>query len=206
MTLRLRPMRSSDIAAVVEIDRLSFDAPWSAQSYQFEINESNYSYMLVFETVAETPQANNSLTRFMRSLGVMPAPQAAILSYGGLWNIADEAHISTIATHPLYRGKGYGEVALAAMVRRSFGLKAAYVILEVRVTNTIAQNLYIKYGFVITTRKENYYQSNGEDAYEMRLDLTPENHKHVETLFNALVRKFRFIDEYTEYPANHHTP
>ncbi len=206
MTLRLRPMRSSDIAAVVEIDRLSFDAPWSAQSYQFEINESNYSYMLVFETFDEAPPSTNSLSRFMRSLGVIASRPAAILSYGGLWNIADEAHISTIATHPMYRGKGYGEVALAAMVRRAFVLKAAYVILEVRVTNTIAQNLYIKYGFVIMTRKENYYQSNGEDAYEMRLDLTLENRERVETLFNALVRKFRFIDKYTEYPANHSTP
>jgi hypothetical protein len=47
MTLALRYMRMSDIPQVVMIDQLSFDPPWSARSYSFEVSESNYSHMLV---------------------------------------------------------------------------------------------------------------------------------------------------------------
>lgn len=44
--------------------------------------------------------------------------------YGGMWYIAGEAHISTIAVHPKGRGHGWGEILLAGMVRRGIVLEA----------------------------------------------------------------------------------
>jgi ribosomal-protein-alanine N-acetyltransferase len=41
------------------------------------------------------------------------------------------------------------------------------VTLEVRVSNTIAQHLYHKYGFVVEGRRRRYYSDNHEDAFVM---------------------------------------
>lgn len=197
MTLVLRYMRLPDIAPVVTIDRLSFDVAWSASAYQFEVAESNYSHMMVLETTHTADQPKSTLERLLRSITGPSSTGSTILGYGGLWNIANESHISTIAVHPQYRGNGYGEVLLAAMLLRSMKLRAAYVILEVRVSNGVAQNLYRKYGFETKAVKERYYQSNGEDAYEMRLMLTPETNERVNRQFTALVQEFSLTDDYT---------
>jgi len=44
------------------------------------------------------------------------------------------------------------------------------VTLEVRVSNTVAQNLYRKYGFVITGTRPRYYRDNDEDAHIMTVE------------------------------------
>jgi ribosomal-protein-alanine N-acetyltransferase len=46
-------------------------------------------------------------------------------------------------------------------------MKANWVTLEVRVSNTVAQNLYRKYGMHIAGTRKRYYSDNGEDAYIM---------------------------------------
>ena len=82
-----------------------------------------------------------------------------ILGYGGLWKIEGEAHISTIAIHPANRGLGYGEILLAGMFGKALQLNAEFIVLEVRVSNSVAQALYKKYGFNRVARKKNYYRS-----------------------------------------------
>jgi ribosomal-protein-alanine N-acetyltransferase len=44
------------------------------------------------------------------------------------------------------------------------------VTLEVRVSNSVAQNLYRKYGFVITGTRPRYYRDNDEDAHIMTVE------------------------------------
>lgn len=44
---------------------------------------------------------------------------------------------------------------------------ARVVTLEVRVSNQLAQALYLKYGFEIVGQRRNYYSDNGEDALIM---------------------------------------
>ena len=71
-----------------------------------------------------------------------------------------------------WRGRGIGELMLLAMLDRSIELGAHEVTLEVRVSNTVAQNLYCKYGFEVVGRRSSYYRDNDEDAVVMRLDLS----------------------------------
>ncbi|NWF69931.1 MAG: ribosomal protein S18-alanine N-acetyltransferase [Chloroflexi bacterium] len=169
--LTLRYMNLADIPSTVEIDRMAFDPPWSARSYAYEIEESHYSHMLVLE--ADVVRPVHGLRRWLRALaGQKDQTEKMIVGYGGLWTIMDEAHISTIATHPDWRGRGWGELLLAAMIQRAITLNAGYVVLEVRVSNTVAQNLYRKYGFEIVDLRPSYYRNNNEDAYDMRLSLT----------------------------------
>ncbi len=63
-----------------------------------------------------------------------------------------------------WRGRGIGELMLLAMIERSIELGAHEVTLEVRVSNTVAQNLYRKYGFEVVGRRPGYYRDNNEDA------------------------------------------
>lgn len=205
MSLTLRYMRLPDIPAVVAIDRVSFDPAWSARSYGYEVGESTYSHMLVLEqSDAEKPK--QGWRRLVSSLSANGREsEATIVGYGGLWHIMDESHISTIATHPDFRGRGWGEVLLAAMIRRSIALKAAYIVLEVRVSNTVAQNLYRKYQFETLTVKKRYYHNNGEDAYDMRLNLDANREYALwfENRYQELASKYQFTDLYSRTPHPH---
>lgn len=195
----LRPMHLKDVPRVVEIDRMSFSAPWSAQSYTYEVAESTYSHMVVLEMQKQVPaQGWKKLVRNMSGQSAPTVTQAQVIAYGGLWNIAGEAHISTIASHPDERGNGYGEVVLASMVKKAITLQAEYIVLEVRVSNTVAQKLYEKYEFTIEDTKQNYYRDNQEDAYDMRLDLeNPDLVKRSLSRFDDLQSKHAFDDHFT---------
>ena len=195
MSLILRYMRLPDIPEVTVIDQLSFDPAWSARSYQFEVSESTYSYMVVLEHGDEKPKAG--WRRLVPGLNGARIDRQQIVGYGGLWNIMDEAHISTIATHPDFRGRGWGEILLAGMIRRAIKLEADYVVLEVRVSNITAQNLYHKYGFKTVATKPKYYHNNNEDAYEMRLNLDNRYYRaHFEERYAKLVAQHELIDQY----------
>jgi len=197
MPLTLRYMRLADIPAVVAIDKQSFAPSWSEQSYAYEISESTCSHMLVLEQ----SNAARPVSGWRRLLRSVAAPEdSMILGYGGLWNIADEGHISTIAVHPSQRGHGYGEILLMAMIQRAITLGSAYLILEVRVSNSVAQHLYLKHGFVIEDVKPKYYQNNQEDAYAMRLELrcNPGYLTQFAALYRDLKAQRGIVDEYTE--------
>lgn len=198
MALTLRYMRLADVPTVVAIDRVSFGAPWSARSFAYEVSQSTYSHMVALELAPELPQ-QKGLRRLTQFLNGTPPADPVVVSYGGLWHIADEAHISTIATDPAQRGHGYGELALAAMIRRALTLGSAYIVLEVRVSNTVAQNLYLKYSFQVVDRKANYYHNDGEDAYDMRLSFSeqPNYAAQFEQRYAALLTRYRVRDEYS---------
>jgi [ribosomal protein S18]-alanine N-acetyltransferase len=202
--LSLRYMTLDDIPQVVEIDRLSFDTPWSARSYAYEIEESHYSHMLVME--ADVVRAASGWKKLLRSFsGTINnlAVEKTIVGYGGLWNIMDEAHVSTIATHPYWRGRGWGEILLAAMIRRSLTLEAGYIVLEVRVSNTVAQNLYRKYEFETVDLRPSYYRNNNEDAYDMRLHLPDEGMKRrFGDRWKQLLEQYDFMDTYTNHEVS----
>jgi len=63
----------------------------------------------------------------------------------------------------------------------------------VRVSNTVAQNLYRKYGFVVVGRRPGYYRDNNEDADLMTLSgvHTAEYRAKLRTLREALEGRLR---------------
>lgn len=206
--LILRYMRLEDIQQVVAIDRQAFDPPWSPQSYAYEIQESTYSHMVVLEEkgppAAVRPVSTGHwwqrFRHYLNGNGSADSQEKSagrIVGYGGLWRIMTEAHISTIATHPDYRGRGYGEALLAGMVQRALTLGAQYVVLEVRVSNHTAQNLYRKYGFETVDTKVNYYRSNNEDAYDMRVQFSDDYRPKFEALYRAIQARCPFDNQYS---------
>lgn len=201
MTLQLRLMALDDVPQVVDIEKRSFGTPWSPRTYAYEIAESRSSHMVVLSgPETANPQAFR-LSRMLRALGYSTG-ESVVLAYGGLWNLGDEGHISTIASHPDHRRAGYGEAALAGMMMRAIVLDMSYVALEVRVSNTGAQALYRKYGFDVYGIKSKYYLDNGEDAYDMRVDLVPAARDRVKSLYDAVKSQLGFADTFTNARHN----
>jgi ribosomal-protein-alanine N-acetyltransferase len=172
------PMTVDDIARVMEIDTLSFPLPWSPTSYRYELTQNPNSHFVVAvaggSPANSAPKEPESLVDrlkpshwFRPQSPAAPPPGRQIVGYGGFWFIIDEAHISTIAVHPDWRGQGVGENLFVAMLEQALDLGAQSVTLEVRVSNAAAQALYHKYEFEQTGRRKRYYRDNGEDALLM---------------------------------------
>jgi [ribosomal protein S18]-alanine N-acetyltransferase len=158
----VKPMALADIDRVLEIEHLSFSAPWSARAYRHEITQNEHSTMLV---VRPARQHRFAPIAWLRSLS--PGTRGPVLGYGGFWLLVDDAHIATIAVHPDWRGRGLGELLLLSLLEEAAAEGAARATLEVRVSNRIAQSLYRKYGFQTVSRSRQYYADNDEDAYIM---------------------------------------
>ncbi|MFZ4815301.1 MAG: GNAT family N-acetyltransferase [Phototrophicaceae bacterium] len=196
---QLRYMRLSDVPIVTLIDQQSFPIPWSSYSYTYELRESEYSHLVVVERLTSF-QPPNRLQRWWQHITRANPPSGEVLSYGGLWVFEDNGHISTIASNPSQRGQGWGELALLAMLRRAANtLPVTHVTLEVRETNTTAQALYHKYGFIQRGLKEHYYHDNGEHALDMVMNIRdPQWRTFIERRYREYQAKYPVIDSYTQ--------
>jgi ribosomal-protein-alanine N-acetyltransferase len=181
LAFRIEPMTPQDIPAVMEIEEVSFSAPWSARAYDYELryNEMAYYFVARWQGGGVQPlhrphgQVLNAPARqaWWQRLFVRPesptCPAAPIAGYAGFWVMVDEAHISTVATHLQWRRRGIAELLLIAMVERAAEIGAQVMTLEVRVSNVGAQALYRKHGFDVVGRRSHYYSDNSEDALIM---------------------------------------
>ena len=188
--LVVAPMRVEHIPVVSAIERLSFPQPWPQNAYRREILENRMAHYIVARLVgdaASTPAPaldpektspagrGNWFSRLLRPAPEPPSPELeaelrSIVGYAGIWVMTDEAHVTTIATHPDVRGRGVGELLLLALIHRSIEVGARWMTLEVRASNAVAQALYRKYTFKEMGVRRRYYSDNGEDALVMWTD------------------------------------
>ncbi len=141
--VRIEEMRLPDVDQVLQTERKSYATPWSRRAFVSELTENAYAHYLV----AKTGQR--------------------VVGYIGMWFIIDEGHITNVAVHPDFRGRGVGRMLMQAamdLAKLSGGLR---VTLEVRVSNGVAQHLYETLSFRRVGVRRGYYTDNGEDAYIM---------------------------------------
>jgi ribosomal-protein-alanine N-acetyltransferase len=193
---KIDSMQWADVPAVMDIERQSFSLPWSDYTYRHELLENIHSHYFVVRRINHAPVKRSS---WLARLFPRHTQLAPVVSYGGFWLIADEAHISTIASHPDWRARGLGELMLLAMIERAIEMKANMVTLEVRTTNEVAQNLYKKYGFEIVGHRARYYRDNDEDAELMTVEgvQQPDYRRKLQVLRTNLERQLigETIDE-----------
>ncbi len=154
-------MSLADVDQVMDIEHLSFSAPWSARAYRFEITENQNSVMLVVRPAAGREGLLDRL------LGRRLAARGPVVGYAGMWLLVDDAHVATIAVHPAWRGRGLGELLMLGLLERGRARGARRATLEVRLSNLGAQALYQKLGFETASRRRHYYADNNEDALIM---------------------------------------
>jgi ribosomal-protein-alanine N-acetyltransferase len=142
LPLRIQPMTLADIPQVVAVEQASYAMTWPQKAYDYELTQNQLAHYFVLRHVS----------------------QPVIIGLAGIWLMADEAHINTIAVHPRWRGLGLGEWLLITLLTAAQELGAATSTLEVRPSNRAAIDLYHKYAFAEVGRRPRYYSDNGEDA------------------------------------------
>jgi ribosomal-protein-alanine N-acetyltransferase len=175
----IRPMEAGDISTVAAIDRLSFPNPWSASSYSLELGNKRQSfyYVLLKPEMEEGAPSGGEWRRWLRGIVGRPA-DSRVTGYVGfrLQSQNSEAHISTIAVHPDWRGRGLGELLLSIALEQALNLRVNVVSLEVRASNQVAQQLYRKFGFHFRGAVQAYYL-DGEDAWLMAIEMGQDTYR-----------------------------
>lgn len=143
----IREASVEDVDFIYEVEKGSFQTPWSKESFENEINNNKFAYYYVLEL------------------------EHKIVGYAGMWIILDEAHITNIAIAPYARGKKLGEVLLRYLMDKARFYGAEKMTLEVRSSNYIAQGLYKKLNFKKMGIRKNYYADTVEDAVIMWVNI-----------------------------------
>jgi ribosomal-protein-alanine N-acetyltransferase len=146
MSMEIRRMTLEDLPAVIELDQLSFSLPWPERSFRFELTENLASRCWV-------------AIHDKKVVGMIVA-----------WMLVDEAHIATIATHPGHRRQGVARKLLKYALRYMSREGAVTSFLEVRESNTSAQEMYRTFGYEAVGRRKKYYKDTNEDAILMTLN------------------------------------
>lgn len=95
----------------------------------------------------------------------------AVLAYVGTYVVADEMHVSNVATDPALRRNGYGTRVLEAALAYAELCGVRHIHLEVREGNEAARALYEAHGFTNVGRRPAYYQCPEEAAILMTKEL-----------------------------------
>jgi ribosomal-protein-alanine N-acetyltransferase len=167
-------MTLADIPAVVAIEHASYSMTWPAKAYDYELQDNDLAHYFVLRTSLSHPPQKKS-KHFNNLLEVQEETSggqrsavsgrfATVIGLAGFWLMGDEAHISTIAIHPDWRGLGLGEWLLLTLIEVAQALDAQTATLEVRPSNHSALTLYQKYKFEQVGRRPRYYSDNDEDA------------------------------------------
>lgn len=143
-TITYRKMTLEDIDQVLLIEEEAFAHPWTREAFEHEMTTNLYSYYLVAETEDKD-----------------------IVGYCGMWIVMDESHITNVAVAERMRGHRIGEGLMREAIRIVKSQQGVLMTLEVRVTNTVAKNLYYKLGFQDGGIRKNYYTDTQEDALVM---------------------------------------
>lgn len=153
---QLAPMRLDDVAAVAEIERTIYSAPWSQGNFSDSLNAGYSAWVL---RIADAPAAMSVAGYFV----LMPA--------------VDEAHLLNISVARGWQRRGLGLVLLHKAIELAREYCARAIILEVRPSNLRALSIYRRFGFRDHGLRKRYYpvsaddQTTREDALVMRLAL-----------------------------------
>ena len=140
-TVEIRDMRRSDIPAVAALEAAIYPQPWSPRVFFDELAMESREYVVALDD------------------------GGAIVGYGGLLLVEEDAHITTVAVAPETRGHRVGTRLMLSLVDHALESGARHLTLEVRITNAAAQGLYTRFGFHPVGRRKNYYKD--EDALVM---------------------------------------
>ena len=144
--LIIEKMGLDDINQILEIEKISFPTPWHSYIFELELKKPR--------TLQLVSKFGDQVTGYIIS-----------------WMMYDEIHILNVAVHPDFRRKGIARRLLSDVIEYFYPRGARSVILEVRMNNKAAQNLYESMGFRTLRIRKKYYTDTGEDAIVMYLDL-----------------------------------
>ncbi len=137
---KIERLLKTDLKKLMEIEKISFSHPWNLALFESELDNTSSTCLKI-------------LTH-----------DSSFAGYIILRDIVDETHILSIAIHPNFRRKGLAQTLIETCEKNFCCGKI--LLLEVRVSNEPAIELYKKIGFKPLYVRKRYYP-DGEDAIVM---------------------------------------
>ncbi|MEO8464262.1 MAG: ribosomal protein S18-alanine N-acetyltransferase [Gammaproteobacteria bacterium] len=145
----VRLIQAADLKAVAAVERAAYKFPWSLGIFRDCLLAGYHCLVL---------DVGGSVTGY------------------GIMSVASrEAHLLNLCVHPHAQHLGYGRRLLGHLLQRADEAGAERVFLEVRPSNTVAQQLYRSVGFEQIGIRPAYYQAEcgREDAIVLAFTLPP---------------------------------
>lgn len=140
------PMAEAHVAAVADLEKTCFSAPWSEASVRAELT--------------------NPL-----SLWLVAVMDGTVIGYVGSQTVLDEADMMNLAVAPAFRRRGVARTLVEALGQALRKRGVTSLTLEVRASNAAAIGLYQGLGFTQVGRRPRYYAKPTEDALILRWEL-----------------------------------
>jgi ribosomal-protein-alanine N-acetyltransferase len=143
MTVTVEPMRWWHVPAVHDLEAGLFpDDAWSVEQFWHELAQPTRRYLVARDG-------------------------ASIVGYAGLFVLAPDADIQTVAVSPDQQGRGIARQLLEGLLVPAEAAGVTHTMLEVRAGNDSALALYSRLGFERLSVRSRYYP-DGTDAIIMR--------------------------------------
>jgi ribosomal-protein-alanine N-acetyltransferase len=143
LEVRITPMRRRHLRGVLRIEQQVYPRPWTFGLFLGEISQRASRVYLVARVGSE------------------------VVGYAGMFRAVDDGHITTVAVDPAWQRHGVATRMLLALARAALERGCRNLTLEVRMSNSGAQALYQRFGFVPAGVRKGYYPETGEDALVM---------------------------------------
>lgn len=138
--VRIRLATIEDVEAVAAIEARSFSNPWHPETFRSLISQGRARIL-----VAENPEA-------------------LVVGYAVVWWVLDQGELANLAVTEDFQGQGVGSALLDRLLSDARAHEVESLFLEVRMSNTRAQELYLSRGFVQVAVRKDYYRRPREDA------------------------------------------
>lgn len=142
-----RPMQESDLDAIMAIEPRIYSHPWSRGNFADSLRSGHSCWVCELD--------------------------GAVVGYGVLMVVLDEAHLLNLSIAKAFQGRGLGRGLLQHFIEIARRHGGQMMFLEVRPSNTAALGLYEDMGFNEFSVRKGYYpaEHGREDAILMGLAL-----------------------------------
>ena len=132
-SLIARDMCSSDLSYVVGLESNAHISPWGRLSFEESLNREDLCRVIEY--------------------------QNEIVGYHISSSVADELHVLNVVSAPPFQGRGIGHRLMRDVIECALRCQVSKIFLEVRRSNEIAKNLYLKWQFKQIAVRKNYYRA-----------------------------------------------
>lgn len=141
--MMIRKMCMEDLDRIDEIEKECFTSVYKKEQYEYELEDNPCAKLFVLIDDNE------------------------IIGFIDYWITFDSCQLTKLAIAKKYQGNGYAYELMDHMIKDAINEKCEAILLEVRESNQIAQNLYKTYGFLEINIRKGYYTDNKENAIVM---------------------------------------
>lgn len=156
--IQFSAINQSDIPQICALEKECCPTPWDEKQFRLALQDKVFSIF-----------GAKSGKTILGYIAVYKSGAGADGLRGG------EMEVLNLAVRPEYRRRGLGRRLLSIMLQATAKMGIVRAVLEVRVSNIPAIELYRSLGFIQVGRRPDYYQDTNEDALIMAREITPDN-------------------------------